>query len=236
VSQLLKRIDGLSVYSQPPVINNILMPPSAWTPRMTVDALRLAASLFAKHAAGPYVLKLESWNVLFFDEISRAFPDTPWIFCVRDPVEVAMSVMADPDPPTWFGCFGERNNPFLEFLATSDDITQHEYLARVYAMFCSKIRTRDHRNGLLVEYGALRDIVQDQIAGHFELAVSPQARRRMSADERMYSKALIGQEREFIPDAREKQSRAPASLKEAAERYARPALDALRAKFEPLVV
>ena len=40
-----------------------------------------------------YFVKFDSWNTLDLALIRRAFPDVPWIFLYRDPVEVIVSHM-----------------------------------------------------------------------------------------------------------------------------------------------
>jgi hypothetical protein len=44
-------------------------------------------------------LKLLPTSILAADIISLAFPNTPWIFLYRDPVQVLVSNMRDPKSP-----------------------------------------------------------------------------------------------------------------------------------------
>jgi hypothetical protein len=39
----------------------------------------------------PSLVKFTSWNVLFFDIVRAAFPDLPWLFVYREPLEALMS-------------------------------------------------------------------------------------------------------------------------------------------------
>src|SRR6185312_7045205 len=116
LSQLLKCSAKITVYSQPRALNDILAPPTDWTPSETIAALQILGGLFFSHARRPYILKLESWNALFSALFARAYPETPWVFCVRDPIEVGVSAFEDPDPSSWLKQFGERDNPFASFL------------------------------------------------------------------------------------------------------------------------
>ncbi len=104
LSQSLKRLDDLVVYAEPQPVNEILAPPHKWPRADLVAALRTLSAAFARHARRPYVLKLSSWNTLYCDIVAEAFPDTPWVLSLRDPVEVGVSLLAS--PPGWFAGHG----------------------------------------------------------------------------------------------------------------------------------
>src|SRR5678816_558328 len=38
-----------------------------------------------------FFIKLDAWHVLHLPLIQRAFPNTPWVFLYRDPIEVMVS-------------------------------------------------------------------------------------------------------------------------------------------------
>src|SRR5215218_4239480 len=96
IAQLLKQLDGLVVYAEPLPVNEILLPPHRWPRHELVGALRSLGDAFARHARKPYVLKLSSWNTLLCDIVAEAFPASPWILSVRDPVEVGVSLLKQP--------------------------------------------------------------------------------------------------------------------------------------------
>ena len=96
ISQSLKKLDDLVVYAEPQPVNEILAPPHRWPRAELVAALRTLGAAFARHARRPYVLKLSSWNTLYCDIVAEAFPDTPWVLSLRDPVEVGVSLLAQP--------------------------------------------------------------------------------------------------------------------------------------------
>ena len=113
ISQSLKQLDNLAVYAEPQPVNEILVPPHEWPRADMVAAIRALGSAFARHAGGPYVLKLSSWNTLFCDIVTEAFPETNWVLCLRDPVEVGVSLLQQ--PPGWLssdggGVAGSRGN------------------------------------------------------------------------------------------------------------------------------
>ena len=99
ISQSLKHLDNLVVYAEPQPVNEILVPPHRWPRADLVAALRTLGDAFARHAGRPYVLKLSSWNTLFCDIVTEAFPETNWVLSLRDPVEVGVSLLRQ--PPGW---------------------------------------------------------------------------------------------------------------------------------------
>jgi hypothetical protein len=101
VSQLLKQHVGLVVYAEPLPVNEILLPPAKWPRAEIVAALRSLGAAFERHARKPWVLKLTSWNTLFCDLVAEAFPSSPWVLCLRDPLEIAVSLLRQPAGWIW---------------------------------------------------------------------------------------------------------------------------------------
>jgi hypothetical protein len=223
ISQVLKRGYPVTVYSEPAAINDLLMPPQIWERGRTVKALRRLGDIFARHAGRPYVLKLRSWNSLFCDLVIEAFPTTPWVFCIRDPVAVGVSVIRS--PPTWLRTFGSTLNPFLEYTIRRTSRGEREqYIAQMYAAFCYAIAAIDRTRGKIVEYEQLPEAVWDIIGPHFGFECSEREKQTMISAGKLYSKAAIGTKIEFRPDSAAKRASANDQLKRAAYSYAHPAL------------
>ena len=224
VCELLKCVRGLTVYSEPYIVDDVLAPPNEWKPDQIIAGLRLVAALYYAHADGPYVWKLRGANTLFCDRIIRAFPETPWIFCVRDPLEVAVS--DSKDPPYWLRPFGNPINPFLSYFTDNpqEDLSREVYIARAFAGFCRAISKTDWTRGQLVKYEQLPDAVWSTIGPHFGLSIDRFEREAMAERALFYSKAKRGERIAFNPDVSRKWSTASDELKSAVDLYARPAL------------
>ena len=115
ISQSLKHLDNLVVYAEPQPVNEILVPPHRWPRADLVAALRALGDAFARHAGRPYVLKLSSWNTLFCDIVTEAFPETNWVLSLRDPVEVGVSLLRQ--PPGWLSGTTEASRSLIEIVA-----------------------------------------------------------------------------------------------------------------------
>jgi hypothetical protein len=227
VSQTLKQLDDVTVYSQPEALNGLLMPPHACKPDELTRGLRGFGALLAQHAGGAYVLKLESWHTLYCRELQRAFPTTPWVFCIRDPIDVAVSVIEDPDPGVWYRRLGSDANPFFdEFgLPQAAARTQGDYIALFYAKFCAAIRQLAPQTGRIVLYDSMPESIWTTVAPLFGLKVSAAGLARMQRSTAYYSKDPRGAASRFVPDSADKRRRVAADVRAAIESRARPAYE-----------
>ncbi len=228
LSQALKQLDDLAVYSEPLPVNELLSPPAGSLRQVTL-ALRSLGAAFAAHGDGPFVLKLSSWNTLFCDVLTEAFPNTPWVFCVRDPVEVGEAILRD--PPAWLG--GE--SPPARHLTgivdpASESGSRSEFFARLYAAFCDAIVQIDRRRGRLVRYENLHSELQ-MLPRHFGIESNATQIRRMIESTQHYAKAPPRQSAPYRPDSEAKRAAASAELRAAADAIARPALHRVLAAY-----
>jgi hypothetical protein len=219
VSQLLKQLGGPVVYSEPLPVNEILLPPHKWARRELVAALRSLSIAFARHAQKRYLLKLTSWNTLYCAIVAEAFPDSPWILCVRDPVEVGVSLLKQ--PPGWLMEF----SPVVDPEGASK--SREEYVARLYGALCEAAARLDPRRGRLVSYETLPAAVWQVIAPQFALAVDHKAQKRMADAAGRNAKSPLGKDSRFEADSAAKQTAASSALQQAIERFARPRLHEL---------
>lgn len=221
-SQLLKLHPGTVVYAEPQPINEILVPPHKFGRGAYVGALRVLGAAFARHAKRPYVLKLSSWNTLFCDLVAEAFPATPWVFIVRDPVEVCVSLLEH--RPGWLRDALTPAHPFAgivdpERAASSLDV----YYARVLGAFCGMVGRLDRRRGKVVQYPSMPDAVWKTIAPHFGLSVDERMAARMAEGAQTYSKSRTDVPSAFVPDGERKRAVAPLELRQAVDQFAGPA-------------
>jgi hypothetical protein len=223
ISQLLKQLDGLVVYSEPLPVTEILLPPHTWSRVELVGALRSLAAAFADHAQKAYVFKFTSWNTLFCDILAEAFPRSPWVLSLRDPVEVAVSLLERPPGWVW-----ESSGPNGHFSACVDpgcvSTSREEYVALLYGAFCTAISRLEASRGKLVPYASLPAAVWETVAPHFSLSVGAEERRAMTEAARTNAKAPLGEAAMFTSDSAAKQATASAELRRAIDRFARPRL------------
>jgi hypothetical protein len=116
----------------------------------------------------PYIIKLDSWHMRRLDLIREAFPDTPWIFLFRDPVEVMASHARSPGKQALPGAI----DPAALGMSLDDatGLGRDEWLARVLAGICRSALAG--RGGLFLDYRDLPDAVGRRIAPHFGLSLT----------------------------------------------------------------
>lgn len=230
VSQLLKARGGLVAYSEPLPFNELLLPPPRWPRAELVAALRALGASFAEHARAPYLLKLTSWNALFCDLVAEAFPRTPWVLCVRDPVEVGVSLLGQSSG--WLRGEDEASRRLLAVIdPQARSSSREELVARAYGAVCDAAARLDPARGRLVEYETLPAACWEVVAPHFGLAVDARARERMAAAAGRNAKAPLARPAAFTGDSAAKRAAASESLRQAIARFAEPNLDRLRIVF-----
>jgi len=227
ISQLLKQAGSLVVYAEPLPFNEILVPPHAWPRQDLIAALRSLGDALARHAGGPYVLKLSSWNTFFCDIVAEAFPATPWVLSIRDPVEVGVSILAQ--RPGWLRGTPGPGGQFSAFVDPQDaSRSPEEFVARLYGAFCEAAARLDARRGKLVAYEVLPTAVWEVVAPHFSLPTDVRQRSSMAEAARTHAKSPLGKAAPFIRDDAAKQAAASAQLRRAIDSFARPPLERLR--------
>jgi hypothetical protein len=226
LAQLLKQLDGLVVYAEPQPVNEILAPPHKWPRADLVAALRTLGGTFARHARGPYILKLSSWNTLYCDMVAEAFPETPWVLSLRDPVEVGVSLLAS--PPGWFQGTAEAARGLVAQVDPGHATkSREEFVARAFGAFCAAAAGLDASRGRLVPYQSLPEAVWQTVGPHLSLSIDASQRERIAQTARRNAKAPVGTVADFASDAAGKQQAASAELRRAIDSLARPQLERL---------
>jgi hypothetical protein len=166
--------------------------------------------------------------------VAEAFPDSPWVLCLREPVEVGVSLLQRPAGWIWEG--GEPAPPFRRLVDPDGSAqSREEYVARLYAAFCDAAGRLDPGRGRLVDYASLPAEAWETVAPQFSQAVDTTLRARMQAAAAMNAKAPISQPEEFSADAADKQAAASVALCRAMEELARPALLRLQSRHAAAV-
>jgi hypothetical protein len=189
--------------------------------------LRLLVSALGRKRRGDeraYVLKLDAWNACNLGVVRRAFPEVPWVFLFREPVEVLVSHFRHRGAHMVPGAIDPR-----VFQLDRDSVAQmppEEYCARVLAAICrAGLEHRDDK-ALFVDYRELPDAVFDRVLGAFGLPCSERERRQMARAADFDAK---NPHLSFSDDQEAKEREALPALREAADRWVRPLYEELLA-------
>jgi len=222
IAQMLAALPTQIVLSEAPVLDMALRTRRG-DPRVS-EAQRIAwlrglVSALCRPPSGQEqraFIKLDSWHTLDLPLIRRAFPETPWIFVYRDPVEVLVSHQRQPGSQMVPGGL----DPALLGLdlAGACALPQQEYRARLLERICaSALEASAGQPGALLSYRQLPEAFGTHILPRFgvelseaELALCRDAAR---ADAKRPAEP-------FAPDSERKRAEASEDILEAARRLA----------------
>jgi hypothetical protein len=178
-AQMLAAVDGHVVVSEAPPLDAVVQLCRADETAHAPLLRAMVGALGQVRIPGEvrYFVKLDSWHVLALPLFRRTFPDAPWVFLYRDPVEVMVSqarqrgVQMVPDfvPPSLYG------------LDLPGGVPDEDYWARVLAVIC-QAAADGHAGGggLLVNYRQLPGALASSILPHFGIAPTPEEHRAMA--------------------------------------------------------
>lgn len=218
VSQMLGAASDTVVLSEPPAVDTLLQLPL--DPPLHVAALRaMGAALGRGHAHA--VIKTDAWHTLAMPLLlGQAFPEVPWIFLYRDPVEVLVSHERMSGRQVVPGVV-----PALDHVRAGTHGADHA--ARSLAAICEAVLAYGvARGGLLVHYDELPDAVFTRILPHFGIDPSPDDRARIAAAALRDAKSPHAA---FSADGEGKRREASAQVHAAAEQHLAPVYAALQA-------
>lgn len=162
-------------------------------------------------------IKLDAWHMAWAGLLLRAFPETPWVFLYREPVEVLVSHQRMPGSQLIPGVL----HPSFAVPPPDDPMAGYhpvEYGARVFAAILNAAEDAigAFPGGRLANYSALPEALWTSLAGHLRLALSPAEQALMEQTCRRDAKEPM---RRFSADSADKQRGAEAWLRALAQRW-----------------
>jgi gluconate kinase len=197
VAQLLSTLPDTVVISEAGPIDAVLRAHLAYpevSDEVRVEWLRWIVSALGQRRSGDerhFFVKFDSWSILAFDVVRRAFPDVPWIFLFRDPVDVLVSQLARRSAHLVPGVL----EPALVGLDEDSARALHPaaFCAHVLARVCdAALEAVAAGRGLLVNYRTVPEEVFSTVAHAFHL--------HLTADNvsRMRERALLDAKNPFV--------------------------------------
>lgn len=178
VSQMLAALPEHRVLSEPPALDTLLkMHQQGMDDERGIALLRAwvsAMSAGAEDGARRLFIKLDAWHILQFPLLRRAFPDTPWIFLHRQPVEVLASAIKKPGMHHVPGMI-QFDQPGMD-TATLLQMPPCEHMTAVLRTLLEAALSHlaePGSKGIPVDYTCLPEAVSGTIATHFGLDLTP---------------------------------------------------------------
>jgi hypothetical protein len=230
VSQILATAERNLVLSEVPPLDSVLRA-HLRSPQFTSErrALLLGGMLSAlslpSHTAEQRVfVKFDCWNIAELPVVREAFPEVPWIFLYRDPVEVLVSQLRK--RALW--CLpGGLPPAALGFSAQElEGIPLDEFAARLLGRICelAVAHAAAHPGGMLVNHSELPEACFDGVFTHFHYQpnVTELARMREAASQNSKTRGLP-----YESDCESKQEAATDRIRELAARWMKPSYQQL---------
>ncbi|KPN89337.1 aspartyl beta-hydroxylase [Pseudomonas nunensis] len=213
ISQMLARLDDHIVISEAPPLDALLRSdlPAAER-RRAIEGLMSAYGQRRGGSEQRLVIKLDAWNIAELPLLRECFPETPWMFLYRDPLEIAVSHLRRPGMHMVPGMIGASG---LDDDLASD--SREDYIARRLGRLLGLglAQCREF-GGLAVNYSELPGAMAGRLAGFFGL--DDVQRERVFAAVGRHAKQPS---EVFVGDSDSKRREASALLVERVERWAR---------------
>lgn len=219
VAQMLAALEDDVVLSEPEPFDQVLRGgPADVRDDDRIDWLRYIVHACGGGRGARVYVKLDCWHMCYFPLIRRAFPNVPWVFVYRDPVEVLVSLINKPGMwtvpgalPQWIGGVGSGQ-------------ARDEYIARVLSSILTSAIEHIEDGGRLVSYNSLPAPGLCKILRWFDVHCTGKEIAHMTTAGKMDAKS---RGIPFLPDAETKRRAASDRIVELAEQYMLPAYERL---------
>jgi len=220
MAQLLSTRDDSLVVSEASILRALLSPQlreRGISESLQIAWLRALVNVLGTPRRGERrrFVKWEPLQAVELPLLQRAFPETPWIFMYREPLEVMVSLEREGGGWLVPGAI----DPALLWLDADSlwRLGREDYQARVLARICdAALSFGEHPRALFVDYQELPAVAWGRVARHFGIACSAAERQRMSDRARRDAKAP---QQAFRDDRADKAALASDALREATARW-----------------
>jgi gluconate kinase len=229
VAQMLASLSKNIVISEPPPVDSILranIVSTSVTDEQRIEWLRWIVSALGQKRNGEkyYFIKFDSWNTLDLDLIRRAFPEVPWVFLYRNPIEVIVSQMRQRGANMIPGTVRQML-PGVE-LSETLQMPAEEYCARVLEQFCQAAVNCARESGApVINYDQLPGAVTAVMLAHFRAEFTPEEVEQMKRAAQFNAKQPKSV---FTPDGETKRNEAGEAVLRAAEKWVNPLYEELK--------
>ena len=149
------------------------------------------------------------------ERIERIWPNVPWLFLYRDPVETIVSNMKD--VPPWL--IDNDRRVLSSIIGAAGELSLEELCARTIASLYSTAYHLANGNSMLLNYNQLTVPVIASVLNFFKVDLSTEELETITRTIKAYSKEASGTQA-FVADTEIKQNLASDLIRELSERWA----------------
>lgn len=238
VSRLIGRTRLAMSVSEAAVIDQALFHASGALPRDKGDALLRGVVAAYRRPRRPserhFIVKMtDAMPNTRLPRFRQTFPEVPWVFIYRDPVEVMVSMMRGPtgNIRNWFRNRAQVAERLRMPILRDPAMWPEEFIARTLRRFCARAveaaKATPPGRFLAVPYTRLPEAIWESVAPHFGIRLSEQERAAMREEARFSAKRADGVA--FQPDSKDKHEEATPQMRRLADRFVGPMIEELRA-------
>jgi len=148
------------------------------------------------------------------ERIKRIWPNVPWLFLYRDPVETIVSNMRD--VPPWL--IDNDRRVLSSIIGDASEMNLEELCARTIASLYSTAYKLANANSMLLNYNQLSVPVIASVLNFFNVSLSSEELETIARTSKVYSKEVSGT-RAFVADVDAKQELASNLVREMSEQW-----------------
>lgn len=180
--------------------------------------------------------KFQSATTKNIQVFQKAFPEIPWLFVYRDPVQVMMShIKDDPDLKGRANCLRSHRSPPDEIISTAaghgvkvKNLKMEEYCAVHLAAITESAVASLNDIGIPVNYESLPDILHTTILPRIlGRTLTEEEVSNIQKISQNYSKGVGHKHQEFKADSEAKEKAASTEIKAAATKFLQPSFESL---------
>lgn len=149
------------------------------------------------------------------ERIKRIWPNVPWLFLYRDPVETIVSNLRD--VPPWL--IDNDRRVLSSIIGNANEMSLEELCARTIGSLYSTAYKLANANSMLLNYNQLSVPVIASVLNFFNVSLSSEELETIARTSKVYSKEVSGT-RAFVDDVDAKQKLASNLVREMSERWA----------------
>lgn len=239
VSNACAAVRDTLVFSEPYVVDKLLgqfftrASGDEFQTRLWQIFLRAAVCALGQRRAGDergLVVKFACCSTLQLERVRRLWPEVPWVFVYRDPVEIMVSNLGN--VPDWMRVEEQPEHTAAVVGVTPEEVARmgpEEFCARALGKFYDAATEHADSRTMLLDYKQLTAETLTNVVRCFGAAPAPEEIAEINRVSRLYSKDSA-RVRAFDGDADSKRRRATPLVHEMAERWAREPYERLRRK------
>ena len=226
VANACRAVNNSIVLSEPNAIDKLVA-------RLITDAGDVKTSLYSVFLRGVVhalaqrrtgneehlFIKFSVCSFAQIERIKRIWPNVPWLFLYRDPVETIVSNLKD--VPPWL-LDNDRRVLASMFGTSPSEVAEmrlEELCARTIGSLFSTAQRLANANSMLLNYKQLSVPVISSVLSFFKVSPSAEELEKIAHGSQIYSKEASGK-RAFVADTDAKQKLASEAVREAAAKWA----------------